>query len=370
MKTFLYASLILCLSASLFFLNDCSSSAQETVAERPVSVSDEHEALSAEVRSAEDETLILNISPQRMNHHGYHTGDMIEVAIKEKTFVMPIVLAEEAEKPFCLFVEGERNKDLVALYLEETVEDTGSVFIDLQEKQGHAQAYPKDEAVYRRSSVREDYPQLQDEDYANFRMVQTSGMREGILYRSSSPFDPKIKRNAYADAAAKKAGVRTVIDLADHPYIYSLHEGVKERYASSCDLILLDLSTFYATEEFEKGLVKGLRFLMEQEGPYLIHCTEGKDRTGFVCAILECLTGASVEEVVADYMKTYENYYGIKLGTFVYDRTVKRNLLKDLGRAFQSEDLFKEDLRSCAEAYLEKIGLSEEEVGRLKEKLS
>lgn len=371
MKTFLYVSLVLCLSASLFFLNDCSSPAKETLVERPVSVSEEHEALSVDVRSAEDGIVILNASPQRMNHHGYHTGDEVEVRIGDKTFIMPIVLeTEEAERPFCLFAKGERNKDVVTLYLEETAAETDFVSIDLKQKQAHAQAYPRDEAVYRRTNVREDYAGLSDEDYANFRMVQTSGMKEGVLYRSSSPFDPKIKRNLYADEAAERVRVKTVIDLADHPYIYSLHEDADKRYAAGCDLILLDLSTFYSTAEFEEGMAEGLRFLIGHEGPYLIHCTEGKDRTGFVCAVLECLLGASIEEVNADYMKTYENYYGVKLGTYVYDRILKRTLLKDLERALASEDLFKEDLRSCAQAYLERIGLSEEEVTGLKEKLS
>ncbi len=47
------------------------------------------------------------------------------------------------------------------------------------------------------------------------------------------------------------------------------------------------------------------------DGPIYIHCLEGKDRTGFVCLILEALAGASYEEMVNDYIKTYENYYGI-----------------------------------------------------------
>ena len=35
--------------------------------------------------------------------------------------------------------------------------------------------------------------------------------------------------------------------------------------------------------------------MASHEGPYLIHCTEGKDRTGFVSALLECLIGAGAE---------------------------------------------------------------------------
>ena len=34
---------------------------------------------------------------------------------------------------------------------------------------------------------------------------------------------------------------------------------------------------------------------------------------GFVCMLVEALAGASYDEMCADYMKTYENYYGITL---------------------------------------------------------
>ena len=48
-----------------------------------------------------------------------------------------------------------------------------------------------------------------------------------------------------------------------------------------------------------------------KEGPYLIHCMEGKDRTGFVCSLILALAGADREEIREDYMVTYANYYGI-----------------------------------------------------------
>ena len=38
---------------------------------------------------------------------------------------------------------------------------------------------------------------------------------------------------------------------------------------------------------------------------------EGKDRTSYVCALLEGLCGASYEEMAADYLTTYANYYQV-----------------------------------------------------------
>ena len=39
---------------------------------------------------------------------------------------------------------------------------------------------------------REDYPELTDEQFANFRNIATTGMGAGILYRSSSPINPEL----------------------------------------------------------------------------------------------------------------------------------------------------------------------------------
>ena len=65
------------------------------------------------------------------------------------------------------------------------------------------------------------------------------------------------------------------------------------------------------SDEYKHSLVRGLRELINHKGPYLTHCIEGKDRTGFVCILIENLCGATVDEMKKDYMITYKNYYGI-----------------------------------------------------------
>ena len=41
-------------------------------------------------------------------------------------------------------------------------------------------------------------------------------------------------------------------------------------------------------------------------GPVIIHCTAGKDRTGWLSAILQLLAGANEDDVMADYLLTNE----------------------------------------------------------------
>ena len=44
--------------------------------------------------------------------------------------------------------------------------------------------------------------------------------------------------------------------------------------------------------------------LLENTGPFLFHCTEGKDRTGFTAAILLSALGVSHEQILYDYLLT------------------------------------------------------------------
>ena len=80
--------------------------------------------------------------------------------------------------------------------------------------------------------------------------------------------------------------------------------------------------------------------------------------------------GASEEEVVADYMETYINYYGLEKGTEKYDAVVNSNIVKALATAFGVEDIYAADLAAEAEAFvLEELGLAQDEADALKAKL-
>ena len=81
---------------------------------------------------------------------------------------------------------------------------------------------------------------------------------------------------------------------------------------------------------------------------------------------------ASADEVAADYMLTYYNYYGILPDTDAYDYIVKHKIDKQLSKAFGIDSIFDEgvDLMACAEHFLGQIGLSQQEILDLREKLS
>jgi hypothetical protein len=90
------------------------------------------------------------------------------------------------------------------------------------------------------------------------------------------------------------------------------------------NVILCPLKADPTADDFNNRLIAALKELPSRPAPYLVHCMEGKDRTGYVCALLEGLCGATYEEIVADYLVTYYNYYNI---TPEKDRDVCKTLI-------------------------------------------
>ena len=114
--------------------------------------------------------------------------------------------------------------------------------------------------------------------------------------------------------------------------------------------------------------------MAEKEGPYLIHCTEGKDRTGFMCMLIEALAGASYREIVDDYMVTYDNYYEINevKDKVKYDLILEKNLIAMMYTVAgdDSVDLTKADLSLLARNYLKSLGMSEESMDLLVKRIT
>lgn len=214
---------------------------------------------------------------------------------------------------------------------------------------------------------RDDYANLSDEEFANFRVVNTTGMRENILYRTSSPINPALGRNTYADAAMKKAGVTVAVNIAESLLDERDYEGYKDTYYyKSTSHAAYDLGTSYSSDTFKAKLVLALTHIANKEGVYAITCSDGYERTGVVVALLECLMGASYDEVVDDYMTSAYNYYGITPEDARYEELLKQGLIQPLCTILGVSDLANADLAAKTETYLDDIGLSESNLADLK----
>jgi hypothetical protein len=229
------------------------------------------------------------------------------------------------------------------------------------------------------TDLREDYQS--DTEFANFRSVRAGGIGEGILCRSASPCDNQHGRAPYADALMSGAGVAFILNLSDDeqklrgylddpgfasPGFLALYE--------SGGVVPIALNMNYGSAEFKEKVAGGLSRMAEVPGPYLVHCTEGKDRTGFVCMLLEALCGANYEEIVDDYMITYRNYYGISAAEEPerYEVIVE-SVLDPMIRSLAGDDgadVRTVDLAGCAAQYLTDGGMAPALIGQLRDRLA
>ena len=343
--------------------------------------------------------LVLSLKGSELLAQGYAYGDVVTVTLNGQACEMPVGSnysdVEQGSMICRVVVKEETGEDMIILainmgdlattlgiatkekieedpgyvwHMNEGVEEPVTVTFAMKEQGGYYDQWVMNQLV--RSENREDYPDLSDEAYANFREITIGNIAAGRLYRSSSPVNPEINRNKEANAAAAAAGVKTFINLADAVETMQGYEGFAESYYSQQAIIALNLGVDFAAEDFRAGLADGFRFLAANDGPYLVHCNEGKDRAGFFSAMLECLMGATADEVTADYMVTYFNYYGVQPGTEQYDIIANANIRKSLATAFGIETIEGADLAKEAEKYLLEIGLTQEEIDAVRAKLA
>jgi protein-tyrosine phosphatase len=138
-------------------------------------------------------------------------------------------------------------------------------------------------------------------------------------------------------AALQEWGVRTVLDLR-HPAEVEAHgPGPLEPLVEHRRLSLIPQASdseaahaavpsrdhrqgehpthmqgFYVgyVEDAPEGVAAALRAIAH-DGPVLVHCAAGKDRTGVVVALALRLAGVARDEVVADYLRSAERIEGI-----------------------------------------------------------
>lgn len=164
-------------------------------------------------------------------------------------------------------------------------------------------------------------------DYGGYGAAGGARLREGLLYRSAQ------HRNASAEDLARvsEIGFAAVVDL----------RGPSERRASPCPrpagfaalVVVSEAETAHRAPHEEAGrgvwspetahaamrdTYRALPFgqvlqhlfaryfetLAQVEGPSLIHCMAGKDRTGIAVALLHRMMGVHHDDMIADFLLT------------------------------------------------------------------
>ena len=195
---------------------------------------------------------------------------------------------------------------------------------------------------------REHYPNLNDEEYANFRACEKGRTGKGILFRTASPIDDLFGRADYADKAIREHQINNVINLSDNVSEVSNFPKFADSYYATTNRLEVCMGVEFHDQEFKDKIRQILEFIAVNEGKYAINCIEGKDRTGILIALLEAYMGYTLEEIEYDYMLSFYNYYGIKPGEVKYE-AIKRNISIQLKYAFEVATL--DDLEKLATNY-------------------
>ena len=263
-----------------------------------------------------------------------------------------------------VFLENEdRNIDiLVAKNITFPIEFT----FELEEKGGYHEEFQVYNLI--RTNNREDYKDLSDEEYCNFRYVKGGNIKKEILFRSSSPIDPFMKRNKYADDCLRKYGIKTIVNLNNDEESAKKLPGYDDTYYSKQNIIFLNTNADVTSYNFGKSLCRAMQFINNNEPPYLIHCMEGQDRTGAVCAILASLLNATKNELIEDFMKTYENFYRVKKGSDQYNKIIKGEMQEGIAsvRGFTYDTL---DVLKHPTSFLNFLDVTNEDMETFKRKM-
>ena len=260
---------------------------------------------------------MLDFTETDMTKAGFTLGDVVSITVDGKEIVMPyydgyytrngeyLCVAYPTYPSICFTANN------VGLPEELTGLEGHAVTVRMKEKGGCIDVQQALSMKY--TNDREDYALISDAAFANARGVSAGKMANGILYRSSSPFSNEINRAKYVSEYLEQAKVMTVLNLTDTEEKMAAYD--MPAYSRSLwvggQVILCPLKADPTADDYNQRLVAALKELPSRPAPYVVHCTEGKDRTGYVCALLEGLCGATYEEIVADYLITYDNYYQI-----------------------------------------------------------
>ncbi|WP_243795851.1 tyrosine-protein phosphatase [Saccharopolyspora gloriosae] len=140
--------------------------------------------------------------------------------------------------------------------------------------------------------------------------------RSGIVLRSDAP------RPGDREPDGITWPPRLVLDLRDaaelngtaHPLaaVAEVHQiellaGIHSTEVTYSLPVLYQLALQNAADK----LVRVFRLALEADGPVLVHCAAGKDRTGVVSALLLSAAGVRSDAIIADYVRTDRNMFRV-----------------------------------------------------------
>ena len=355
--------------------------AKEDAAEGSEEPKEQYKCMGKVLSITEDGSLVTDISPAKLSLYDIDQDDLTEVYVGDNRYILPVEidvklttfwgrtrLSYDEEENHMLLIRDAQDFAMMEGYTDKVIGE--DVSVELLQSDGYAMTMLD--------------PLGLTENVANFRPVHTGRIARGVLYRGHSPIDPKYKniRCRCSDDLAWETQINTAINLNQD------EEEVRNVVYNECPdsyyRFLFDRGAVSAIQldgrrsnerPFIEGIASHMLFLMENDPPYMIHCRMGKDRAGFVIALLQALEGTPYDQIGEEYAITFRNYYGVQKGTYMdeYNITDGANTFLLMmkgggGNTFKGDDGTR--CREAARSYLARGGLSETEIDTLEKKLA
>jgi len=211
-----------------------------------------------------------------------------------------------------------------------------------------------------------------DAQAVNFREIRMGKIAPNTLYRSSHPIKD-LKQEKTISMLASTARIAAIINLSDNNSEIigkAIFAPWYNKLLKNNRVIALGMTFNNENDSFNKKLKKGLQFIINTECPWLIHCHAGVDRTGFVSIVLESFMGAALDDIINDYLQSFNSIYNSSIYGEVNkeDSQVVMHLLSAMGNYMPVTD---QNLQAIAENYLRNtIKLSDVEIEMLRRKLA
>ena len=321
---------------------------------------------------------IVKISIEEFNNLGFNLGDSLNIkftngyALEDIPYFngyyvknqAPVVVAYPGNEYILITLNNLGIWSYVGLSSNDKVDitlNTAKKYLSTQEALGQSYSLSRDEYD-------------SDEEFSNFRALKGGSLKENLIYRGASPVDNSRNRAKCTNDLLEKNSINTIVDLADSEEninTYFSDSSFSSTYTKNIydngNMILLSMGSGYESDKYKQSVVSGFKFMLTKTGPYYIHCMEGKDRTGFVCTLIEALCGASYEEMRDDYMITYKNYYKItkEKDSDKYDAIVSlyfHSFLEALHGIDDAEEFKTADFQEDAKNYLKQGGMTDTEI--------
>lgn len=358
-----------------------------------LNVSEEDRTITTKVNALSDYgDLVLDITSADLTDIGCQIGDKILVTANGIRYNATYVIGYTGIGCMDSFVcENNHPHDghlVFGIFSGKVTERTGCVVGDTLhlERNGVDPNFPKLQKYMK--GLDNDRSAFSDEHYCNFRLIESTGMKKGLFYRSVSPFKSDNERSEVTAELYERYGIGYVVSMGDRvDNVDSCRETYGDSYypvrlydAGNAFVDVLSSSLVSVPSDVRKAMLA----ITESEGKVVINCNLGKDRTGVIVAMLQSLAGSSYEEIRAEYMKSFVFLYGIEVGSEEYDTLchlmfdqlfytlANPGIVEQAGNVDWSVlDDYRFDMRGLTLKFLKEMaGMSDKEIEDLVDKVS